>query len=52
MTTGVPDMHLHLLLGSRRILEVGNANLFLKVGAADCYIVNLIESVLAEAKRD
>ena len=52
VTTGVPDMHLHLLFGSRWILEIWNANLFLKVGAADCYIVNLIESVLAESERD
>ena len=52
MTTGVPDMHLHLLLGAGRVFWVLNAYYFLEVCAADSDVVHLIESILAKAQSD
>lgn len=52
MTTCVPDVHLHLLLSCSRIITIGNRNALLQVGASDCHIVDLVESILAEPHRD
>ena len=52
MATCVPNMHLHLLLRTGRVIRILNAYYFLEVGSADSDIVHLIESILAEAQSD
>ena len=52
MTTCIPNMHLHLLLGTWRILRVLNAYYFLEVGAANRDIMHLVKAVLTEAQSD
>ena len=52
MTTCVPNVHLDLQLGPRRILRILNVNCFLEVGATDRHIVHLVEAVLAKAQRN
>lgn len=50
MTTGIPYMHLNLLLRSALNLRILEADHFLEVGTTDCDVVDFIESILAKAK--
>ena len=52
MTTCVPNVHFHLLLSCCRIITIGNRDALLQVGTSNGYIVNLVESILAEPHRN
>ena len=49
MATCIPNMHLHLLLGTGWVIRVLNAYYFLEIGTADSDVVHFIKSILAEA---
>ena len=52
MATSIPDVHLHLLLGTGGIRWILNAYYLLEVGASNCHIMHLIESILTETQCD